>query len=586
MTYVIAVVVLLGVLIFFHELGHFVVAKACGVRVLKFCLGIGSPIGFGRYRLAWTHGHTEYAIAWFPLGGFVKMLGENPEDAGEGEVQASPEETLGAKPTWQKLAIFFAGPAMNLILPVFFFLALMAIGEDRPLPVVGMVELGSPAERAGLAPGDRILALAGEPVAWWDAFDDRVRELPNQQLPLEIERNGERLTLPLEIGARSEIDPFQQVSQVGFAGLAHRRLRAVVGVPATDSPAARAGLRSGDLVTSVGGEKIEDWEGFARAYAAAAGEFQIEVERVVAADASGAAGAAPAASAEGTAPAAGAVDPAAGSEPALEKLLLRIPARGDIAALGVIPANVLISGVAEGSPAEQAGLLAGDLILEVGGAPIGSFASFAEHVRASQGKPLALRVARRGELLALDVAPRMEDAPTGIGSIKEERYQVGVQSQQNTLPGALGVDRERNPLKALPRAFARTGAEVAAIVVGISHFFTGNVSPKQLAGPIGIAEIAGTALQIGWQAYLHVMIAISINLGVLNLLPIPVLDGGQAVMTMVEALRRSPLSQRARELFQSVGVTLLLFLMGLAFWNDLSRHWANLLGLLKQGVGL
>lgn len=577
MTYVIAVVVLLGVLIFFHELGHFVVAKACGVRVLKFCLGIGSPIGFGRYRLAWTYGHTEYAIAWFPLGGFVKMLGENPEDAGNGEVQASPEETLGAKPTWQKLAIFFAGPAMNLILPVFFFLALMAIGEDRPLPVVGMVELGSPAERAGLAAGDRILALAGEPVAWWDAFDDRVRELPGKVLPLEIERSGERLTLPLEIGARSEIDPFQQVSQVGFAGLAHRRLRAVVGVPATDSPAARAGLRSGDLVTSVGGEKIEDWEGFARAYAAAAGELRIEVERAALADA---------ASAAGAVPGAGAADPAAASEPAFETLSFRLPSLGRVAALGVIPANVLISGVATDSPAEQAGLLAGDLILEVGGAPIGSFASFAEHVRASQGKPLALRVARRGELLALDVAPRMEDAPTGIGSIKEARYQVGVQSQQNTLPGALGVDRERNPLKALPRAFARTGAEVAAIVVGISHFFTGNVSPKQLAGPIGIAEIAGTALQIGWQAYLHVMIAISINLGVLNLLPIPVLDGGQAVMAMVEALRRSPLSQRARELFQSVGVTLLLFLMGLAFWNDLSRHWANLLGLLKQGVGL
>ncbi len=570
MSYLIGLVVLLGVLIFFHELGHFVVAKLCGVRVLKFCLGFGSPIGFGRYRLAWKRGHTEYAIAWFPLGGFVKMLGENPEDAGEDEVAASPEETLGAKPTWQKLAIFFAGPAMNLILPIFFFMALMGIGEDRALPVVGMVEIASPAERAGLRAGDRVVEVAGQPVAWWDEIDELVRAHPDRELSLAIERAGERLALPLVVGARAEVDPFQRVSEVGFAGLSHRRLRPVLGIPELGVPAARAGLRSGDRVTAVGEVPVEDWDGFARAYAAAQGVVEIAVERIAAAEAA----------------AQGAPGAAAPAEPKTESLRFRVAPLGAVAALGVIPANVLVSGVAPDSPAETAGMRAGDLILEVDGAPVGSFASFAEHVRASQGRPLALRIARGGEVVALEVAPRLAEVETGFGSIKEPRYQVGVQSQHNTLPGALGVDRETNPVVALPRAIARTGSEIAAIAVGISQFFTGNVSPKQLAGPIGIAEIAGTALQIGWQAYLHVMIAISINLGLLNLLPIPVLDGGQAVMTCVEALRRSPLSLRARGMFQSVGVTLLLFLMGMAFWNDLSRHWANLIDLLRQGVGL
>jgi regulator of sigma E protease len=562
-TYVVAVVILLGVLIFFHELGHFVAARACGVRVLKFCLGFGSPIGFGRYRLAWKRGHTEYAIAWFPLGGFVKMLGENPDEAEDDEMRASPEETLGAKPTWQKLVIFLAGPAMNLILPIFFFLTLMAIGEDRPLPVIGQVEAGSPAERAGLRAGDRILALDAKPIAWWDELDERVRDHAGATLAIAVERDGARIERSLEIASRSEVDPFQQVSEVGFAGLAHRRVRAVVGIPAVNSPAALAGLRSGDRVTAVAGREVEDWEGFAAAYAAAApGKVSVEIERV------------------------GARPTDADEPPELETHTLSLPVLGDVAALGAIPANVLVSGVAPGSAAEQAGLLAGDLILEVDGAPVGSFASFAERVRASRGEPLALRVARRGEVLGISVTPRMEEGETGIGSIKQPRYQVGVQSHQNTLQGAIGVDRETNPLVALPRALSRTGEEIAAIVVGISHFFTGAVSPKQLAGPIGIAEIAGTALQIGWQAYLHVMIAISINLGVLNLLPIPVLDGGQVVMACFEALRRSPMSLRARGLFQSVGVTLLLFLMGLAFWNDLSRHWANLIGLLRQGVGL
>ena len=162
-TYVFAFVLMLSVLIFVHELGHFLVARWCGVRVLKFCLGFGPPIGIGRWRLAWTRNGTEYAIAWFPLGGFVKMLGENPDEADDPEVRAHPSEALGAKPLWQKLAIVFAGPAMNLMLPVVIFAVTLFIGMPRPAPVVGAVEAGSPAERAGLAAGDRLLALGDQP---------------------------------------------------------------------------------------------------------------------------------------------------------------------------------------------------------------------------------------------------------------------------------------------------------------------------------------------------------------------------------------------------------------------------------------
>ena len=143
--YLFAFVVLLSVLIFVHELGHFAVAKACGVRVLKFSLGFGPPIGFGRFRLRWVRGHTEYVVAWIPLGGFVKMLGENPDEQDAPEALASPEETLGAKPLWQKLAIVFAGPVMNLILPVLIFVGMQAVGLQRADAIVGFVEAGSPA---------------------------------------------------------------------------------------------------------------------------------------------------------------------------------------------------------------------------------------------------------------------------------------------------------------------------------------------------------------------------------------------------------------------------------------------------------
>src|SRR4030042_1839275 len=116
-----ALVLMLGVLITVHEFGHFVAAKLCGVRVLKFSIGFGPPIGFGRFRMSWTRGGTEYVIAWLPLGGFVKMLGENLDEVDSPEVEADPGHALGSKPTWQKLAVVFAGPAMNLALPAFVF---------------------------------------------------------------------------------------------------------------------------------------------------------------------------------------------------------------------------------------------------------------------------------------------------------------------------------------------------------------------------------------------------------------------------------------------------------------------------------
>ena len=139
-----AFVLLLSILVFVHELGHFLVARACGVRVLKFSIGFGNPIGFGRWRLAWRRGGTDYVIAWFPLGGFVKMLGENPDEIDDPELAAYPGESLPEKRTWQKLAIVFAGPAANLVLPVIVFAVTLAVGMPRAVTVIGSVEPDSP----------------------------------------------------------------------------------------------------------------------------------------------------------------------------------------------------------------------------------------------------------------------------------------------------------------------------------------------------------------------------------------------------------------------------------------------------------
>ena len=542
-----AFVLLLSVLVFVHELGHFVVARACGVRVLKFSIGFGPPIGFGRWRLRWERGGTEYVVAWFPLGGFVKMLGENPDERDAPEVVASRGESLPEKKTWQKLAIVFAGPAANLILPVLVFMGMFAVGLPSPVTVIGGVEPGSPAERAGLRAGDRITAVDGEPVRWWMDLEETVRASAGETLGVAYERGGVSGTTDLEVAERASEDEFGQVVDVGWAGLAHRRPEAMLGVTSAASPAHAAGLRSGDVVTAVDGTPVETWTEFARAYAAAggAGEVTLAVRRGL-------------------------------LENATEEAL-RVPALGDVDALGAICANVLVASVSPDSAAEDAGLLAGDLIVSVDGAPVGSFGSFAEQVRTGGGREMALQVAARGgELRSVRVTPRLQEVDVGLG-IKEPRYLVGISrsAQFAELPGAFELDRELNPLVSFPRSVDLTVDRTRMFLAGFAKIITGEISRKQVAGPIGIAELANNAYERGWDAYLGLLVLISINLGILNLLPIPVLDGGQAVIYALEGIRRAPLSLRTREIVQQLGFTVLMLLMGLAFWNDLSRQWTR-----------
>jgi regulator of sigma E protease len=558
-----AFVLLLSILIFVHELGHFLVARACGVRVLKFSIGFGPPIRIGRFQLAWKRSGTEYVIAWFPLGGFVKMLGENPDEVDDPEALAHPDEALGAKNLWQKLAIVFAGPVMNLLLPVLVFLVTLGIGVQRPEAVIGSVEPGSPAARAGLVPGDRVTAVEGAPIAWWNDFDDAVRERPGAELPIQVARGDETHALTLAVEKRPSFDELGQAVDAGWVGAGYRRIASMLGVPSAHAPAFAAGLRSGDVVKAVGGTAVESWEELVSAYAAAGsgGSTSLQVER-----------AHPEASAKAT----------AATPPEPEKLEVEVPALGSLDALGVVPANVVVERVEPDSPAAAAGIQPGDLILALDGAPLGSFATFAETVRASQGRPLALEIAREGEVQHVELAPAMASVDVGLG-VQEPRYRVGIAARAATLPGALGLDRERNPLVALPRAVEMTVDFTGSFLRGLGMMVTGQVSRNQIAGPIGIAEIAGTAMQQGWEAYLTILVVISINLGILNLLPIPILDGGQALLFTIEALRRGPLSLRTREIVQQVGFTVLILIMGLAFWNDLSRQWLRLLDWLQNG---
>jgi regulator of sigma E protease len=556
-----AFIAMLGVLITVHEFGHFVAAKLCGVRVLKFSIGFGPPIGLGRFRFAWQRSGTDYVIAWFPLGGFVRMLGDTTEEAigdrtDEPDWRADPalaSQTLGAKALWQKLFIIFAGPAMNLVLPVLVVWGTLGVGVDRPTAQVGTVERGSPAAAAGLRPGDRIVAVDGEGVRWWDEVEEAVRERPAGRLALDVER-GEgpaavRERVSLDVQSRPGLDVFREAKDVGWLGLQHPRQKAVVGVTDAASAAARAGLRSGDRVTAVDGAPVDDWNALARAYegAPAGGTLALRVER--------------------------------GPEEARETVELAVPALGSLERLGAIPAVVLVAAVTSDMPAAEAGIRPGDLIVAVDGAPIGSFATFQETVFASKGRALEVQVARDGTTQTVRVTPRR--TTTNVAGGEEELFLIGIQGENAILAGALALDRELNPFVALPRAVGMTVEATSVFLRGLKKLISGEISRRNLGGPIEIARQSHLALQRGFQDFLQLLVMISINLGILNLLPIPILDGGQALVYTVEAVKRGPLSQRTRELVQQVGLVFLVALMGLAFWNDLSRHWSGFLDWIR-----
>ncbi len=555
LTYAFAFVAMISVLIFVHELGHFAVAKWCGVRVLKFSLGFGPAVGFGRFRLAWTRGGTEYLVAWFPLGGFVKMLGEHPDEDEAGELQAHPSEALSAKPTWQKLSIVLAGPAMNLLLPVAVFAIVLAIGRPWPAAVVGTVEPGSPAALAGIEVGDRIVAVDGSPVGWWDDVRRSIRKRLEGDLVVAYERDGKTAVASVPLETRFQYDEIGAMRESGWIGIVHTRLRALVGIPDAGSPAAASGLHPGDRVVSVAGEPVGDWQALARTYAeaGAAGEDALAVER--------------------------------GERESPEELEIAVPALGDVAKLGLVPATVLILEVTPDSPAARAGLEPGDRILTVDAMPVGSFDHFKNNVLASEGRTLTLTYARDGRSFETPITPELRETDIGFG-VKEPRYLVGISAPPTTLIGAVAIDRERNPLVSIPRAVGMTIDITRTFLRGLGRLITGEISRKQIAGPIGIAEIAGKSLERGWETYLHTMILISINLGILNLLPIPIFDGGNALLFAVEGVKRAPLSLRTREIVQQIGLTFIVLLMGLAMWNDISRHWSALVEWVSRQAGL
>jgi len=426
LTNVLAFAFALGVIIVVHEAGHLMVAKAFGVRVLTF------SVGFGRRLWGFRRGETEYRISAVPLGGYVRLGGENPD-----EVTGDPREFLN-KPRWQRILVYLAGPAMNVLLAIVLFAALFMVGievmnlPDMP-PLIGGVEEASSAAQAGLRRGDLILRVKGEPVDNWQDVALALLGSPEKPVPLVIRRDGKILQ-------------------------------------ATVTP-----------------RRVPKYE---------MGDF-------------------------------------AGLLPSLRPQIIQ---------------------VFSGEPAAAAGFRPGDEVRAVDGRPIADSLAFVEAIGQRPGQRVEVQVVRDGKPLTLAVVPK-DQGGTG---------KIGVQ---------IGFFQRYGPARAVVESVRYNVQMVRDTFKILGKIFSRELSPRgALAGPIEIAAQSGAAARSGFKYLLHLMGFISISIAIMNLMPIPILDGGQIFILLVEGVIRRDLSLRLKEMISQVGFVMILLLMFVVIYFDLMKN--------------
>ncbi len=415
--------IVIGILVFVHEFGHFIMAKRAGVRVGKFSLGMGPKL-FG-----YKKGDTEYVISALPLGGYVKMAGENPDEEPTGAADEFQSKTV-----WQRAKIAATGPLTNillafLIMPFVYMVGTYTLGSAR----VGFVEKGSPAEVAGIRAGDTIEKINGRTIIDWEKAEMLIAVNPDTDIRVVIGRDGEKKTLTL----RPRLDPEHNI---GTSGL-FPDIPVEVGKLKPGFPAEKAGVKVNDRVTAVNGTTVYYWN------------------------------------------------------------------------------------------------------------------QFSTLIKDSGGKKLELTVERDGKPLPVVVTPIQDNG----------RYVIGVE------PIVRMIFKKYGFFESLSLGFDKTIEFIDVTCITLKKLLTFGLSIKTLGGPVMIAQMSGRAAAAGLSAFLSLLAMISISLGILNLLPIPVLDGGLILFLIIEAIRKKPLSRKVMEVAQSIGAAVLITLIAVVSYNDVMR---------------
>ena len=536
--------VLVGVLVAIHEFGHFVAAKLLDFKVTRFSIGFGQPL------LRLRKGETEYQLALFPLGGYVRILGEDPTDV------VSPEDArraFGRKPLWQRLIVVFAGPVANLLLPVVIYFVSFAGHTELPAAVIGDVVSGSPAARAGFEPGDRILSVAGEGVRYWEDVEHLVGERAGRQTRFKLRRGArevERDVAPIEMATTTSDG---RRSRSGWIGITQAPFPPQIGVLDLASPAGRAGLRTGDVIVSIDGRELHTWTELRRELAGAPRRMTVTYMRATPLDGLG----------------------AKVYGPRQTSLVPEQTFAADGTSRvehGLHPADLFVHQVEPDSPAERAGLRPGDLFTSLDGEPVSHWLVLERRLRSHPEHTFRIGWRRAGEPTELTAEVKQE----WRGRIDEYGHEEAV-----LLFGATpSFDRGRGEMVpidgrfryAVSRSVERTLEAIGVMASGLGSILQGKSPSEDLGGPIMMFQVAAVSGSQGWEVLFLMIALVSISVALINLLPVPVLDGGHLLVFAVEAVRGKPLSVRARDRITVAGLAIVGLITVLALRNDVVRY--------------
>lgn len=546
---IVAFVVFLGVLVTVHELGHFLVAKACGVKVLKFSIGFGPRI-FG-----FTRGETEYRIAWIPLGGYVKMAGEQPHD------EVTPEDakrSFLAQPPWKRAAIVVAGPVFNLIFPViaYFFVNLGSVEVISTR--IGYVEPENPAAIAGIKPGDRVKSIDGNEVKSFNDLRGAFNGLYGRPVPIVVERDGQILTLSVTPNKQVDKD-MVETTERGIIGILADPRAPVAGVPA-GSAAEAAGLRTFDRIAKIDDKVVRDELELNEVVAAipVGAQMNVTVLRSELAESGGAKLIIP---------------------EVRQVAVTRTEGEGFAALGGAELGDLYVWTVNPETPAQKAGIKRGDRIVSIDGKTLRSYQFMDVTLRNLETKPFKMTWRSGAEEKSAELA----QAHIKVTDELKNEYEVldlGVQARpvftgrSDILAAGARVDKVTltvGPKDAFLASVKIVPMITRKIAIVIGKLFTGDVAFSTVGGPVTLYMVASKSAEAGLDSYMQSMAILSINLGLMNLLPIPVLDGFALLAAIWEGIRRRPIPIRAREYANMVGLAMLALLMVMVLKNDITR---------------
>lgn len=506
-------VIFLGPLIFFHELGHFFFARLFGVRVEVFSIGFGPKI------LKYIHKGTEYAVSIIPLGGYVKMFGDDPFS----EVSLTEEEKKVAfnhKSKFARFWIVFGGPFANLLLAYFLYVGLLAGGEKVPETKIGVVVENSVLHKKGLKTGDTLIGVNDEKIVSFDDLNIKGSIVEK----VTVRRNDESVDVPIGMALEPFINEFVNIVSLVKKPIFINKSGEKFAVSLIPNPK--------EFNISI--EEINsNFKGKAYLYKL------IEKDGVVSTDISSES------------------EIVAGKGQTLSDLLLK---------LEFYPVDLSIKNVVMASPADKAKIKKGDILLSVDGVPLKNFEDLRYSLQAKEdGKEVKVNILSNGIITAKTLVPEVK-----VIDNKKTKI-IGIESAVDYIQPKLMTVKAESFIAAILEAFNRTWDGVLKTFGGYKKLITREVSLNNIGGPLAIGKVASDSFNISLSMFFRLMAIISINLGVINLFPIPVLDGGHIMFLILETINGGPLSRRKLEIAQRFGMSILFFLIFVALFNDITR---------------